>query len=527
MAEDDVEDVLKRDSETLHRFGYAQELARRMSAFSNFAMSFMIIGVFASVCVDIQQGISTAGMFGITVVWLVGCLIACSTAVSLGEISSAIPTAGGIYHWASVLGGRGWGWASAWVNLLAYMFTLGGTAVSAYLLFKQMILGWVLHLDTSGWGYGHQCAGVLIIIGSQAVFNHVGVRALARLGRVGAYVTFAGAIALMTVLLRNAHLANIVHMLDFVNNTGPAGGEVVPHTSNPLLIFGYALLLPLWIISSYDASAHTSEETVDAARAVPRAMISSVLLSAVTGIALFASLGLAMENPAEIARQGVNAFAKLFEDVSAPAIVKNFIPSTLVLANYIGGACILTGFSRAVFSFARDSGLPSALKRVSPRHRTPAPAIWACAIVGVGATLYSPAFDALVAGTALFYQLSYSMAILPAMLSKNRTYGPFQLGVWSKPLGMLALLGCVFMFWVAIHPPTSILISYLIAVFGLLLIGWFALERRRFPGPPMGELAIRERQAEIHAHEEALSHDSSADGHSRTRIRASGTSSAL
>jgi amino acid transporter len=351
MANLDADDeVLKRDAATLHRLGYAQELARRMSAFSNFAMSFMIIGVFASVCVDLHQGVSTAGMWGITVVWVAGCLIACATAASLGEISSAIPTAGGIYHWSSVLGGRGWGWASAWVNLLAYMFTLGGTAVSAYLLFKQMILGWVLHIDTSGWGYGHQCAGVLIIIGSQAMFNHIGVRALARLGQVGAYITFAGAAGLIAVLLCNVHVANIPHLLDFTNNTGPAGGDVVPRTSNRLLIFGYAMLLPLWIISSYDASAHTSEETVDAARAVPRAMISSVLLSAFTGIALLVALGAAMQDPVEIAREGVNAFAKLFGELRAPTIIKDFIPSTLVLANYIGGACILTGFSRAVFS---------------------------------------------------------------------------------------------------------------------------------------------------------------------------------
>jgi amino acid transporter len=513
VADLDIKEILRRDAATLHRFGYAQELSRRMSAFSNFAMSFMIIGVFASVCVDLQQGISTAGMFGITIGWLAGCLIACATAASLGEISSAIPTAGGIYHWASVLGGRGWGWASAWVNLLAYMFTLGGTAVSAYLLFKQMILGWIFHFDTSGWGYGHQCVGVLIIIGSQAIFNHFGVRALARLGQLGAYVTFAGATTLFVLLLFNIRIANIPHALDFVNNTGNAGGDVVPHTSNLLLIFGYALLLPLWIISSYDASAHTSEETVDASRAVPKAMINSVLLSSITGIGLLVALGLAMKDPAGIARQGVNAFATLFGEISAPVMVKNFIPATLVLANYIGGACILTGFSRAVFSFARDRGLPTVLKGVSVKHRTPAPAIWTCAAVGVAATLYSPAFDALVAGTALFYQFSYGMAILPAMLVKRRTYGPYRLGMWSKPLGAIAIMGGVLMIWVGVHPPTSILINYIIAVFALLLIGWWAVERRRFPGPPMGELAIRERQTEIHAHEAALSENASAKEH--------------
>jgi uncharacterized membrane protein YgdD (TMEM256/DUF423 family) len=131
--------------------------------------------------------------------------------------------------------------------------------------------------------------------------------------------------------------------------------------------------------------------------------------------------------------------------------------------------------------------------------------------VGVGATLYSPAFDALIAGTALFYQVSYSMAILPAMFAKDRSYGPFRLGAWSMPLGIIAILGSLFMIWVGVQPPTSILVSYLIAVFVLLVVGWFALERRRFPGPPIGERAIRERQAEIRAHEAAVTRECMTD----------------
>ena len=176
----DTEEIIRRDAEALHKLGYAQQLRRRMSLFGNFAMSFMIIGVFWGGCVNIQQGLSTAGMFGISAVFLVGCLIAFSTAASLGEISSAIPTAGGLYYWSSVLGGRGWGWATAWINLLAYTFSIGGTAVGIYLIFNEMVLGWVFHIDTSSWGYWPQTAGVTLLIGSQAILNHAGVHLLAR-----------------------------------------------------------------------------------------------------------------------------------------------------------------------------------------------------------------------------------------------------------------------------------------------------------------------------------------------------------
>ena len=39
------EQALSSDEETLHQLGYAQELRRRMSGFSNFAVSFTIISI--------------------------------------------------------------------------------------------------------------------------------------------------------------------------------------------------------------------------------------------------------------------------------------------------------------------------------------------------------------------------------------------------------------------------------------------------------------------------------------------------
>jgi amino acid transporter len=231
-------------------------------------------------------------------------------------------------------------------------------------------------------------------------------------------------------------------------------------------------------------------------------MINSVLLSAVMGVLLLTVIGLAMGSQSAIAAQGGNAFATLFGQITAPVIVKDFISVSMFVASYICGACGLTGFSRAVFAFARDRGLPSQLRQVSHRFRTPATAIWVCGVVSVAATLYSSAFNALVAGTALFYQLSYAMGIGAAMLAANRTYGPFRLGVWSKPLGLTAIVGALFIVWVGLQPPTQILISYFGAIIALLAIGWFAIERRRFPGPPIGELAIRQRQHEMEIEEE-------------------------
>ncbi|CDH15781.1 uncharacterized protein ZBAI_07568 [Zygosaccharomyces bailii ISA1307] len=47
-------------------------------------------------------------------------------AASIAELASAIPAAGGVYHWASVTPGRKWGpvcgWFAGWFDFLAWNF---------------------------------------------------------------------------------------------------------------------------------------------------------------------------------------------------------------------------------------------------------------------------------------------------------------------------------------------------------------------------------------------------------------------
>ena len=37
-----------------------------------------------------------------------------------------MPTSGAMYHWACRLGGKGWGWFTAWFNIIGQLATLAG-----------------------------------------------------------------------------------------------------------------------------------------------------------------------------------------------------------------------------------------------------------------------------------------------------------------------------------------------------------------------------------------------------------------
>ena len=267
----------------------------------------------------------------------------------------------------------------------------------------------------------------------------------------------------------------------FVNNTGDPGGGYVPAPRTAIVAFLIGLLYPLYTITGFDASAHTSEETRDARRAVPRGMIHSVFWSLVFGLVMAISFVLASPDLAATAKDGAAAWFNLFNNLPAPTPLKDVLAICIVIANFICALAGLTSTSRMIFAFARDGGLPGSSwwKHVSPQWRTPVPAIWLGAVLSVAATLYSPAFAALAAGCALFLYVSYVMPIAAGMLAEGKTwteFGPFRLGIWSKPLALIAIAGVLVLMYAGIQPPFDILINYALGLIVLLLVLWFGIE---------------------------------------------------
>jgi amino acid transporter len=495
------------DTKVLHAMGYAQELARRMSGFSNFAISFSIICILAGGITSFPLAMATGGGFEATIGWMVGGVFALIVAASLGQIGSAYPTAGGLYHWSSILGGRGWGWATAWFNLLGLIFVVSSVDVGVWSLFLNLI-GPMLGMDPAQYGLGAQALAVAIIVISQALFNHVGIRATTILTDFSGYLIFVVAIVLTLALLAYAPGIELSRLFTFTNFTGEAGGDVWPENGSLFVAFLLGLLLPAYTVTGFDASAHTSEETRQAAINVPKGMLRSVFWSFLFGYVMVCSFVLAMGNLSEGAKQGGNVFYWLMSGSGMPDIVKKLLYIGIVLSNYLCALAGLTSLSRMIFAFARDGGFPASnwLRFVNASHRTPVNAIWVGAVLAFLSTLYSPAFNTLAAGTAVFLYISYAMPVAAGILAEGKTWtkkGPFQLGTLSKPIAVLTVLGSIVLFLIGIQPPNDQLIQYTGGLLVIMAVLWFGVERRRFQGPPIGDL-IAKRQVAILAAEKAV-----------------------
>jgi amino acid transporter len=486
--------------------GYAQELSRRMHGFSNFAISFSIICILAGGITSFQVGYSATGGFGIGVGWLVGGFFALIVACSMAQIASAYPTAGGLYHWSSILGGRGWGWATAWVNMIGLIFVIASVNVGVYTLFTSLILTNIFHMDVTSWGLTQQAIAVTLITVSQGLFNHFGIRVTTKLTDFSGYLILAVATVLTIAMLFSIQTFDLSRLFTFVNFTGDTGGGVFPPIASPWLAFGLGLLLPLYTITGFDASAHTSEETVNARSSVPKGMINAVLWSVVFGYIMTCSFVLALSDPAAAAKDGPNVFFNLLAGLPIAGALKDGLGVLIVLANYLCALAAVTSTSRMVFAFARDGGLPKLFRLVSPSYRTPISAIWLTVILSIAATLYSPAFAALAAGCAVFLYISYAMPVAAGLFAEGKswtTFGPFRLGGLSKLFAVLTIVGVLIVTFLGIQPPNDILDNYALGLLVLLIAGWFLVERRRFAGPPVGK-AIAERQAALMAEELAV-----------------------
>jgi amino acid transporter len=491
------------DLKLLHSMGYAQELARNMKGFQNFAISFSIICILSGGINSLGQGISGVGGGAIGIGWLIGCAVSFVFALGMAQIGSAYPTAGGLYHWGSILGGRGYGWLTAWLNLLGLVTVLGAINVGTYNFFLGAF-GASLGLEGS---FGLQAAFVIGITAIQAIVNHVGIRATAKLTDLSGYLIFAVAVVLIVALLAFAPTWDLSRLWTFKNYSGPVGGDVWPQTDSMLLLFGLGLLLPIYTITGFDASAHTAEETQDAARAVPKGIITSVLWSAFFGYLMLVAFVLAIPDMDKAAASGWNVFFGTLDAV-LPGGLKQALYVGIFVSQLICGLATVTSTSRMIYAFARDGGLPAsgALKRVHPGFRTPVAAIWTAAVISILFTLYTPAYTTIVSVTVIFLFLSYGLPIMAGFFAFGKSWtkmGPWNMGPAYRLVAVLVALALVLVFYLGVQPPNDAALTITLAFLALTAVVWFGFERRRFKGPPLGD-EVAKRQAQIAAAEKAL-----------------------
>ena len=499
------------DVKTLHGLGYAQELLRRMSAFSNFAISLSIICILAGGITTFHLALCGVGGAAVGLGWPLVSLYALAVAATMGQVASAFPTAGGLYHWASILGGKGWGWATAWFNLIGLITVMTGINAGLY-LFLRVPIGDLLGFDPpsnepSTQDMMVQAVAVALITASQALVNHRGIRVTTLLTDFSGYWILLMAVALTALALAFGPRIDPLRLLTFSNYSGAGGGGVWPQTNSLLWLFALGFLLPAYTISGFDASAHTAEETVGAALHVPQGIVRSVLVSGVFGWVMLSALVLAIPDMDKAAARGESAFHWIMAALFPPALAV-LLYIGIGIAQYLCGLATVTSASRMAFAFARDGGLPfsATLRQVSDVYRTPPYAIWTVSIASVLFAVYTPVYSTIITACTIFLYISYLIPTALGFCAYGRSWtrmGPWDIGWLYRPLAVVCVAGGGLLIAIGMAPPNEKAV-WLVAGLALVLTAiWFGWERRRFRGPPQGVM-VPARQAAIAAAEAAV-----------------------
>jgi amino acid permease (GABA permease) len=478
------------DEQRLHELGYAQELARTMSGFSNFAVSFTIISILSGCLTLYGFGLNTGGPVMIVWGWPVVGLMTLLVALAMAEVCSSYPTAGGLYYWAARLSpehGAAWSWFTGWFNFLGQVAVTAGIDFGAATFLNA-------YLDLQ-FGFGATPGHTVLLFGLvlllHAGLNIGGVRLVARLNDVSVWWHIIGVLVIVgsLVLVPSHHQSTSFVFTHFVNNTG---------WSSTVYVAMLGLLLAQYTFTGFDASAHMTEETKNADVAGPRGIVMSVVVSLVAGWVLLIGITYAIQSydSATGTSTGVPP-AQVFIDAVGETGGKLLLLIAIGAQLFCGMASV-TANSRMIYAFSRDGALPGSQlwHRINPRTRTPTNAIWLAAggafLLGLPYLVNAAAFFAITSIAVIGLFIAYVLPVfLRLRLGAGFEPGPWHLGRWSRPIGTAAVVWVAFISVLFMLPTTSPVtgatFNYtplaVLAVLGFAGGWWLLSARRWFTGP--------------------------------------------
>src|SRR5215203_6063126 len=442
------------DEQRLADLGYRQELSRAWSGFTNFAISFTIISVLAGTFTTFAFAWQNGGPIAVSIGWPFLGFFVLMVALSMAELTSRYPTAGGPYWWAHDLGGKGWSWMTGWFNIVGLVGIVASVAYGCAFFLDTLLSLYGLNVLGVNFGDGAHILSetfllFMIILALYTLVNIFADRVLALMNNisVGWHLLGVAVVIGLLVFVPDQHQDLGFVFGERINNSGLHDGS----TSNIgfwFLVLPIGFLLAMYTQTGYDASAHTAEETRDAATAAAQGVWRSVFWSAVIGWFLLLAF-LFAANDVEAVNDGAGFVGAIFTSALDSWAAKLVLIITTI-GQLFCGAAGLTSASRTWYAFSRDRGMPgwNVFRRVN-RDRVPFNAVMAVSFFSLviaipalfGKNNIPFAFFAIAGICTVGLYIAY---IIPVYL-RLRAGDAFQVGPWNlgrryRLVNMLAII---------------------------------------------------------------------------------------
>ncbi|KAL2204516.1 amino acid permease, partial [Sarocladium strictum] len=469
------------DADRLAQLGYQAELKRTFSLPSLIALCLCLMATWEATCAVVAQALAGGGAPCLFYNFVLTFICTVALALSMAEIASIYPTAGGQYHWVAALhparGRRTMAWFTGWISVGGQLVLSASAAFAAALMIQGLIILNNPEYEATRW------QGMLLywaILCYSAAINIFGERILptANLVAGGFHILGFAIIFIVLGVKSDKNSAGFV-FTETYNQTG---------WSNSGIAWLTGLISSLYPFLGYDATCHLAEELPHASRNVPLAMIGAVVANGLMGL-IFVVMLLFSTGPLEEILDTATGlpFIRIFLDATKSRIGTNLMvlfPLIIAITANVAG---VTSTSRTLWAFARDDATPFSkyFSQISKSRDVPVRAIvlitglMAClGLIYIGNTT---AYNAILAMAVIGMYISYAVPIAcmlfngrPNVLAKS-DYGWFKLPKWLgiavNSISLVWWLLClVFMTFPSLMPVTEVNMNYS----SVVIVGWCA-----------------------------------------------------
>ena len=353
----------------------------------------IVLGIFGIIA-EVTAGASPSA-------YLVALVAMTLTASSYGRMANAYPVAGSAYTYARRTIDSRVGFLVGWAVLLDYIFLpfviwlFGGVYLQAK---YPSVPFWI-------W--------IMIFIVATTALNLLGMKVADKANYL--LMAFQILVIVLFVGLSLAHLLGADGVGGWFSLSPFQGeGATFNSISGGAAIAAYSFL-------GFDAVTTLTEETIDARRVIPRA----IMLTALIGGAIFITVAYVTQlvHPGGVFTDSASAAFSIAEEIGGTLFGSVFLAG-VVLAQFSSGISAQASASRLMYAMGRDRVLPhSFFGFVHPKYRTPALNIIAIGVIGLLALKFDPATSTSFINFGAFLAFTCVNLSVIAYYVRNRSDG--------------------------------------------------------------------------------------------------------
>ncbi|KAI1818191.1 amino acid transporter [Poronia punctata] len=488
--------------------GYKDQLKRQYGLWGIIGIALTVDNAWAALGSSISVSIRNGGPPGLIYGLIVALFWYSFIGLSLAELASSVPTAGGVYHWATIAGGPRWGrmlgFFTGWLNFYGWMFDLASLmqitaniAVQLYATYRQDAY------TPQAW---HVYITYIVLLWLSTLFVIFANRLVPYTQNLGMFFVIVGGVITIIVIavMPKRHASNhfVFSPGSFEQNnlTGWDGG----------VAFLLGVLNGAFTIGTPDAITHIAEELPRPRRDLPRAIGMQLGLGFLYAFVFAIALSYSITDISQL-QGGINTYplAGIYQQATQNAGATFGLLFILFLTSLC--CCIGTVLtnSRTYWALARDNAVPFStfFGRVDEALSCPVQATVFVSVVatGLGAIPLgsSSAFLALTGSFVVLTTVSYAIPFTANILTGRQYFpaGPFHLGKkLGNAINLIAVL-LIVMFDILFFFPYELSTTVesmnynsviLVGTVAISVIWWFVHATRHYPGPKVMKLYIHE-----------------------------------